>query len=152
MSFRDVFVSGIMPSTSPLTMPLHRSAKLLTLGAAAVITGTVLPVFAASGPSEDVRKASATTVHSDATIRDSVKAVLDRALRDSAFPGGIAVVGTRSRIIAQVAVGRLDWAASPAVNEHTMWDFASLTKVVGTTSAMVQSPRRKSHPQSPGQE
>jgi len=138
VSFRDVFVSGIMPSTSPLTMPLHRSAKLLTLGAAAVITGTVLPVFAASGPSEDVRKASATTAHSDATIRDSVKAVLDRALRDSAFPGGIAVVGTRSRIIAQVAVGRLDWAASPAVNEHTMWDFASLTKVVGTTSAMIQ--------------
>ena len=57
-------------------MPIHRSAKLLSFGAAAVIAGTVVPVLAASAPSEDARKASAPTAHSDATIRDSVKAVL----------------------------------------------------------------------------
>lgn len=76
---------------------------------------------------------------SDAAIRDSVKAVLDRALRDSAFPGGIAVVGRKSGVIAQYAVGHLDWAAgSPAPDEHTMWDMASLTKVVGLTSGLMQ--------------
>src|SRR5262249_56266625 len=74
----------------------------------------------------------------DAAMRDSVKQVLDRALRDSAFPGAIAVVGTKSRVIAQYAVGHLDWGKSPAVDEHTMWDFASLTKVVGTTSGIMQ--------------
>lgn len=71
-------------------------------------------------------------------IRDSVKRVLDRALADSAFPGAIAVVGTRSRIIAQYAVGRLDWAPSPTPDEHTLWDLASLSKVVGMTSGMMQ--------------
>ena len=74
----------------------------------------------------------------DAVIRDSVKRVLDRALADSAFPGGIAVVGTRNRIIAQYAVGHLDWAPSPPPDEHTLWDLASLSKVVGLTSGMMQ--------------
>lgn len=74
----------------------------------------------------------------DSVIRDSVKQVLDRALRDSAFPGAIAVVGTPSRVIAQYAVGHLDWAPSPAPNDRTLWDMASLSKVVGLTSGIMQ--------------
>ena len=74
----------------------------------------------------------------DGIIRDSVKQVLDRALRDSAFPGAIAVVGTRSRVIAQYGVGHLDWKSSPAPNEHSLWDLASLTKVIGLTSGIMQ--------------
>ncbi len=75
---------------------------------------------------------------SDAAIRDTLHAVLDRALADKAFPGAIAVVGTKSRVIAQYAVGHLDWAPSPAPDEHTLWDMASLTKVVGLTSGLMQ--------------
>jgi len=71
-------------------------------------------------------------------IRDSVRRVLDRALADSAFPGGIAVVGTRTRVITQYAVGHLDWAKSPAPNDRTLWDLASLTKVIGLTSGIMQ--------------
>ena len=78
------------------------------------------------GPSRDTR------------IREAVRQVLDRALADSAFPGAIAVVGSREGIIAQYAVGHLDWAPSPAPDEHTLWDIASLSKVVGVTSAMMQ--------------
>jgi CubicO group peptidase (beta-lactamase class C family) len=74
----------------------------------------------------------------DSLIRESVRRVLDRALTDSAFPGAIAVVGTRSGIIAEYAVGHLDWAPSPAPDEHTLWDMASLSKVMGMTSAMMQ--------------
>jgi CubicO group peptidase (beta-lactamase class C family) len=86
-----------------------------------------------------VALASTAPSASDAAIRDSVKRVLDRGLRDSAFPGAIAVVGRRSGIIAQYAVGHLDWApGSPPPDEHTMWDMASLTKVVGLTSGLMQ--------------
>jgi CubicO group peptidase (beta-lactamase class C family) len=74
----------------------------------------------------------------DRVIRDSVKRVLDRAFADSAFPGAIAVVGTRSRIIAEYGVGHLDWAPSPTPDAHTLWDLASLSKVVGMTSGMMQ--------------
>jgi CubicO group peptidase (beta-lactamase class C family) len=76
---------------------------------------------------------------SDAAIRDSVRRILDRALRDTAFPGAIAVVGRRNGVIAEYAVGHLDWApGSPAVDAHTLWDMASLTKVVGMTSGLMQ--------------
>lgn len=48
------------------------------------------------------------------------------------------MVGTRGRVIGQYAVGRLDWAASPAPDDRTLWDLASLTKVVGLTSGIMQ--------------
>jgi CubicO group peptidase (beta-lactamase class C family) len=73
-----------------------------------------------------------------AALRDTLRAILARAVADSAFPGGIAVVGTHAGPIATVAAGHLDWAPSPAVDDRTIWDLASLTKVVGLTSAMMQ--------------
>ncbi|HET6701881.1 MAG TPA: serine hydrolase domain-containing protein [Gemmatimonadaceae bacterium] len=72
-------------------------------------------------------------------VRDSVAGVLDRALADSAFPGAIGVVGTRDGALTSYAVGRIDWAATaPAPDARTLWDLASLTKVVGMTTAMMQ--------------
>lgn len=72
-------------------------------------------------------------------VRDSVERVLERALADSAFPGAVAIVGTSRGILAERGVGRLDWKAdAPAPTAHTLWDLASLTKVVGMTSAVMQ--------------
>ena len=71
-------------------------------------------------------------------LADTLQAVLDRARRDSAFPGAIAVVGSRAGTLATVAVGHLDWNQATVPDEHTLWDLASLTKVVGTTSAMIR--------------
>lgn len=71
-------------------------------------------------------------------VADSVRAVLDRAIADGAFPGAYAVVGTRDGIVAEYGAGRLDSADATAPNARTVWDLASLTKVVGTTSAVLQ--------------
>jgi serine-type D-Ala-D-Ala carboxypeptidase len=71
-------------------------------------------------------------------LRDSIQRILTRAVADSAFPGGVVVVGTHDGPIATVTAGHLDWAESPAVTDRTIWDLASLTKVVGMTSAMMQ--------------
>ncbi len=72
-------------------------------------------------------------------VTDSLRAVLTRAVRDSVFPGGIAVIGTRTGIVAQVAVGRIDRSeTAPVPDSATIWDIASLTKVVGMTTAMMQ--------------
>ena len=71
-------------------------------------------------------------------VRDSMRAVLERGLAEKAYPGAIAVVGDRHEAIATVAVGHQDWAASPKVDEYTIWDLASLTKVIGTTTALMQ--------------
>jgi CubicO group peptidase (beta-lactamase class C family) len=71
-------------------------------------------------------------------LRDSVRAILRRAIADSAFPGAIAVVGTHAGPLVTVAAGHLDWSPSPRPTMRTLWDLASLTKVVGMTSAMMQ--------------
>jgi CubicO group peptidase (beta-lactamase class C family) len=91
-----------------------------------------------SGGSVPVAPTPIISPRATSVIRDSVRHVLDRALADSAFPGAIAVVGTRSQVIAVYAVGHLDWAPSPAPDEQTLWDLASLTKVVGLTSGVMQ--------------
>ncbi len=71
-------------------------------------------------------------------LRDSVRAVLEAGQRDSAFPGAYAIVGDSRGVLTEFGVGHLDWAPSPVPNQHSLWDLASLTKVIGTTSAMAQ--------------
>lgn len=71
-------------------------------------------------------------------LGDTLKTVLDEARADSAFPGAFAVVGNRFGVLAQYGVGHLDWAPSPVPDEHTLWDLASLTKVIGLTTAVMQ--------------
>jgi beta-glucosidase-like glycosyl hydrolase/CubicO group peptidase (beta-lactamase class C family) len=70
-------------------------------------------------------------------MKDSLQHLLERAVRDSAFPGAVAVVGRKDGVIATVSAGRLDWKDSPAPDERTLWDMASLTKVVATTSSIM---------------
>jgi serine-type D-Ala-D-Ala carboxypeptidase len=72
-----------------------------------------------------------------AQLRDSVRAVLQAARVDSAFPGAYVVVGNRDSVYVRYGVGSLDWAPSPTPDENTLWDMASLTKVTGMTSAMM---------------
>lgn len=71
-------------------------------------------------------------------VLDSVRRVIDDAVRDGAFPGAYAVIGTRDGILAEYGAGRLDSADAARPTARTVWDLASLTKVVGTTSAVLQ--------------
>lgn len=71
-------------------------------------------------------------------LRDTVGTILDAGVRDSAFPGAIAVIGTRKRVLLERPAGRLDWAPSPPPNDSTLWDLASLTKVIATTTSVMQ--------------
>lgn len=75
-------------------------------------------------------------------LSDTVGTILDAAVRDSAFPGAIAVIGNRDGVLVERAAGRLDWAPSPAPDPSTLWDLASLTKVVALTTAVMQLTER----------
>ena len=96
------------------------------------------PQAAAAAAVEPARAAPAPRPPRRTALHDTLQRILDRAVADSAFPGAIAVVGTRAGPLVTVAAGRLDWATSPVPDEHTLWDLASLTKVVGMTSAIAQ--------------
>jgi len=72
-------------------------------------------------------------------VLDSLTRTLQAARSDRAFPGAYAIVGDTIGVIAEFGVGRLDWtwrAARPT--RETLWDLASLTKVIGTTTAVAQ--------------
>lgn len=71
-------------------------------------------------------------------VADSMAVVLQRAVADGAFPGAYAAVGTANGLVAELSVGVLDTSDSRKPDARTVWDLASLTKVVGTTSAMMQ--------------
>lgn len=68
---------------------------------------------------------------------DSVRRLLEAGVRDSAFPGAIAVVGTKDGVLFTATAGQLDWVPSRRPEPSTLWDMASLTKVIGLTSAMM---------------
>ena len=59
-------------------------------------------------------------------------------MADGAFPGAYAIVGRHDRVLAQYGAGHLDDARSPRPSPRTLWDLASLTKVVALTTAMMQ--------------
>jgi len=64
--------------------------------------------------------------------------VMTQAVRDGAFPGGVALVGSRDGILARSAAGQLDVADPTVPDVNTLWDLASLTKVVGMTSGVLR--------------
>lgn len=101
--------------------------------ACAILVGGVIafasPVLAQDRAREVVRR----------ELRDTIQAVLRAGLANGAYPGAYAVVGDRRGILAEGGAGRIDWPGdAPAPDRHTLWDIASLTKVVGTTTALAQ--------------
>ena len=64
--------------------------------------------------------------------------VIERAIADKAFPGATVAVGYRGKLSVH-AFGDLSYAAdSAAVDTRTMYDIASLTKVVATTTLVAK--------------
>lgn len=60
-------------------------------------------------------------------------------IRRGAYPGAALVVGRRDTILFAKGYGRLTWSASAAAAsaDSTIYDLASLTKVIATTTALM---------------
>ena len=65
--------------------------------------------------------------------------VVERGISAGGYPGASVVVGRRGAAVLEKGFGRLSWSSSSAAvsAERTIYDLASLTKVVGTTSALM---------------
>jgi beta-N-acetylhexosaminidase len=60
-------------------------------------------------------------------------------IRKRAFPGASIAIGHRGQLVFQRAYGKLDYSASsPSVTTETIYDLASLTKVVTATTLAMQ--------------
>jgi CubicO group peptidase (beta-lactamase class C family) len=117
--------------------PARREGKSLSF-ASLGLTALICLVACSRAPSPAVAPQSAGPAPGAARLRDTIRAVLERALADSAFPGAVAVVGNRAGELAEVSVGHLTWGEPPLVDRHSLWDLASLTKVMGTTVSIMR--------------
>ena len=70
--------------------------------------------------------------------RDALKgadAIIEGGISKKAFPGAVLVIGQREDVVYEKAYGRLTYDAnSPAMTSTTLFDLASVSKVVGTAS------------------
>jgi len=111
------------PSASSLVAVLFAGATL----AAPMPAGTGLPV------------ATPTSVGMSAGRLASIDRVVQRGISAGGYPGAAVVVGRKGSAVVKRGYGRLSWSESaPAVSaDNSIYDIASLTKVVGTTSALM---------------
>jgi CubicO group peptidase (beta-lactamase class C family) len=64
--------------------------------------------------------------------------VIERGIKAGGYPGAAVVVGRRGSAVWEKGFGHLGWNASDAdVTPGSIYDLASLTKVVGTTTAVM---------------
>ena len=68
----------------------------------------------------------------DATVRDGIKR--------GVYPGAVVVIGRRDSLLYARGYGHFTWNPSAPVPspDSTLWDIASITKVVGTASAVMR--------------
>lgn len=75
------------------------------------------------------------------TVQDSAWAplarLIDSAIAQRAFPGAVVAIGRRDTVLYLEAFGRLDYSGGARVTTRTVYDVASLTKVVGLTTAIM---------------
>jgi len=64
--------------------------------------------------------------------------ILNDAIADSAFPGAAIAVGRKGVLAVLDGVGRYTYDSGPNVSPETIYDLASLTKVIATTTAIMQ--------------
>ena len=121
--FGQEAISGRLPVSIP---PYHGIGDGLTLSA--------LPDPVDMPPSSV--EVDPETVGMDADRLAEIDALVVRALADSAAPGAVLAIGRHGRFVRLRGYGKLDWAesAGPA-DTRSIYDLASLTKVVGTTTA-----------------
>jgi CubicO group peptidase (beta-lactamase class C family) len=65
--------------------------------------------------------------------------LVEQGISVGAYPGAAVVVGRKGFAVLEAGFGRLTWGRSalPVVPQRTIYDLASLTKVVGTTTAIM---------------
>lgn len=145
VAFSNPYVIREFPQVSGYVATFGRG-EAVERAAARAITGQIpfrgrspisLPGFFRLGAGHVTGAGSAPLAPGD--LLDALRTLLERGVRDSVFPGAVAVIGDGNGVIAGAAAGRIDWAGdAPAPDDHTLWDIASLTKVVGMTTAMMQ--------------
>ena len=93
----------------------------------------------ASGPGGGLPLKAPKTVGMSSERLAKIDHVIQRGISAGGYPGASVVVGRRGAAVWQKGFGKLSWEKSSeaVVADRTIYDLASLTKVVGTTTALM---------------
>ena len=99
----------------------------------------VVTVLGLSAASDGLPAKKPSAVGMSAGRLESVERIVTRGIEAGGYPGASVVVGRRGAVVLQRGFGRLSWSPeSNSVSPDTsIYDVASLTKVVGTTAAIM---------------
>ncbi|MFL5502465.1 MAG: serine hydrolase domain-containing protein [Gemmatimonadaceae bacterium] len=69
----------------------------------------------------------------------AIERVIERGIRAGGYPGASVVVGRKGAAVFEKGFGKLSWSSSSTMvdAQRTIYDVASLSKVVGTTTAIM---------------
>jgi CubicO group peptidase (beta-lactamase class C family) len=88
---------------------------------------------------EDLPAKAPSAVGMSAARLATIDRVIERGIAAGGYPGAAVVVGRKGATVWEKGFGRLGWTseAGSVVADRTIYDLASLTKVVGTTTAVM---------------
>jgi CubicO group peptidase (beta-lactamase class C family) len=94
--------------------------------------------LAASGTGEGLPRTTPSAVGMSAERLATVDRVVRRGMTAGGYPGAAVVVGRKGYSVWHKGFGSLDWSGKTKVSvTESIYDLASLTKVVGTTTALM---------------
>jgi len=132
---RSVDIDAAQPSRGSRLRSMLRWLHFLTV--AALLSGAASPARNTGGSG---RAALPRVTPESVGMSRSRLAMIDdvvlSGIRAEGFPGAAVIVARHGGIVWERGYGTLDWQSGTAVDaERTMYDLASLTKVVATTAA-----------------
>jgi CubicO group peptidase (beta-lactamase class C family) len=104
------------------------------------VLATLSALAIAFAPSDGLPARPAASVGMSAERLEHIDRVVRRGINAGGYPGAAVVVGRRGYSVFEKGYGRLGWTSGslPVVPDESIYDLASLTKVVGTaTAAMI---------------
>jgi len=112
---------------------------LSLLFAAASLFHPLTPAVHGAVPGDGLPVKSPSAVGMSAARLANIDRVIERGISAGGYPGAAVVVGRKGATVWEKGFGKLGWTsdAGSVVPERTIYDLASLTKVVGTTTAVM---------------
>jgi CubicO group peptidase (beta-lactamase class C family) len=125
------------PRRAPLLAPLRAALATLLAGACAPpAPPTPAPEPARLALADTLLVAPPAAVGMDPRLGARLDSIVTLALAQGAAPGAVVAVGRHGRLVHLRGYGTLDWGGDAArAGGETLYDLASLTKVVATTTA-----------------
>lgn len=155
VAFGNPYAVGVLKNSDAIVFA-YSDTELSTEAVAEILFGEIsakgeLPVTipdAASGVTMYAfgsgLKISKTTLHEDKTHIalkkfNKVDNTIVTAIADRAFPGAQLITIKDGEVLIHQNYGRMDYSSdSPVITDSTLYDIASLTKVIGTTTAIMK--------------